>query len=108
MSLAENRKKPRGKPFAAGNAANPGGRPKRTEEEFELISACKTKTPAALEVIERIMVDGESEKTRLAAAIAIIERAYGKPTQDQNVNMTGMINHSGTFVINFKGKGATR
>lgn len=89
--LAENRKKPRGKPFAPGNSANPGGRPKMTDEEFELVSACKAKTPAALKVIEGIMVNGQSEKTRLTAAIAIIERAYGKPKQEQDINLAGEI-----------------
>lgn len=89
MELAENRKKPRGKAFPAGNSANPGGRPKRTEEEFKLIDACKTKSPRALEVMSEIMEHGESEKTRLAAAIAIIERAYGKPKQEQDINLNG-------------------
>ncbi len=97
--LTGNRKKPRGKPFAPGNAANPGGRPKRTEEEFELIAACKTKTPAALNVIEHIMHNGESEKTRLSAAIAIIERAYGKPKQEGDLNILGT-GPGGAIVVN--------
>ena len=67
--------------FKKGQSGNPGGRKKRTPEEFELIRACKDKTPAALDVIEKIMVSGENERNRLAAAQAIIERAYGKPTQ---------------------------
>ena len=87
--LAANSKKlPRGKSFAAGKSGNPSGRPKRTEEEFELINACKTKTPDALGVIEHIMHNGESDKTRLSAAIAIIERAYGKPKQEQEIKQT--------------------
>lgn len=89
MSLAENRKKPRGKPFAPGNSANPGGRPKKTEEEFALIEACKKKAPEALEVILEIMQRGQSEKTRLSAAIAVIERGYGKPKQEQDLNLSG-------------------
>ncbi len=86
---ANSKKLPRGKSFAAGTSGNPSGRPKRTEEEFELIAACKAKAPAALGVIENIMINGESEKTRLTAAIAIIERAYGKPKQEQDVNVAG-------------------
>lgn len=79
--------KPRGRggkrstSFAKGQSGNPAGRPKRTPEEFALIQACKDKTPAALGVIESIMMNGENERNRLAAAQAIIERAYGKPEQ---------------------------
>lgn len=62
-------------------SGNPGGRPKRTEEELDLIAACKDKTPAALAVIESIMTSGQSERTRLAAAISIIERGHGKAVQ---------------------------
>lgn len=74
-------KKPRGTPFPKGKTGNPGGRPKRTPEELDLVAACKAKTPAALVVIERIMTTGENERNQLAAATAIIDRAYGKPTQ---------------------------
>jgi hypothetical protein len=75
-------KKPRGsgKRFLPGRSGNPGGRPKRTAEELDLIAACKEKTPAALAVIENLMVTGD-DRIRLAAALAIIERAHGKPTQ---------------------------
>ncbi|WP_042295635.1 DUF5681 domain-containing protein [Paraburkholderia bannensis] len=75
------KRKPRGKPFAAGQSGNPGGRPKRTAEELDLIAACKDRTPAALAVIESIMMEGENERNRLAAAQSIIERGYGKPTE---------------------------
>ena len=75
--------------FKKGQSGNPGGRAKKTPEEFELIAACKDKTPAALSVIEGIMINGESDKVRLSAAIAIIERAYGKPKQEQDLNIAG-------------------
>lgn len=84
--MAENsngtaKRKPRGKPFKAGESGNPGGRPKRTAEELDLIAACKEKAPEALAVIAGIMTKGENERNRLAAANAIIERGYGKPVQ---------------------------
>jgi hypothetical protein len=76
-------KKPRGpgKRFEPGKSGNPGGRPKKTAEEIDLIEACKAKVPEALEVIASIMVKGSNERNRLAAAQAIIERAHGKPVQ---------------------------
>ena len=59
-------------------SGNPSGRPKRTVEEFRLIQVYQDKTPAALAVIERLMRSARKDRVRLAAAIFIIERAYGK------------------------------
>ena len=90
--MAQNSKgtaKPRGKPFPKGVTGNPGGRPVKTIEELDLIAACKGKTQDALDVILSIMREGQGEKTRLSAAIAIIERGYGKPTQAIDQNITG-------------------
>ncbi len=67
--------------FAKGRSGNPGGRPKRTAEDLDLIAACKAKTPQALDTMVEIMEHGENERNRLAAAQAIIERGYGKPIQ---------------------------
>lgn len=82
---SEVKAKPRGKPIAKGQVLNPGGRPKKTAQELDLIAACKDKTPQALDVIMDIMVNGEKEQTRLTAAMAVIERGYGKPTQPQEL-----------------------
>ena len=70
-----------GKPFQKGQSGNPSGRRKRTPEELDLIAACREKSPKALDVIEDIMLNGEMERNRLAAAQTIIERAWGKPMQ---------------------------
>ena len=75
--------------FTKGASGNPGGRPKKTEEELDLIAACKAKTPSALAVMVDIMENGDKEATRLQAAQAIIERAYGKPVQPQDVSLSG-------------------
>lgn len=80
---SEKTGKPRGpgKPFPKGKTGNPSGRPKRTAEELDLIAACKARTPEALDVIASIMLRGENERNRLSAAVAIIERGYGKSVQ---------------------------
>ena len=41
--------------FIPGRSGNPGGRPKKTEEEFALVKACQDKSPMALVVIEKLM-----------------------------------------------------
>jgi len=74
--------------FTKGQSGNPGGRPKRTEEEFELIAACKDKTPDALNVLMQIMSNGENERNRITAALAIIERAHGKAVQPTTLKAT--------------------
>lgn len=94
MATAQKSKtkaKPRGRPIAKGQVLNPGGRPKKTPQELDLIAACKAKTPQALDVIIEIMEHGEREQVRLAAAMSIIERAYGKPVQPTDVALSGVI-----------------
>ena len=86
---SKDKAKPRGKPITKGQVLNPGGRPKKTVEELDLIAACKAKTPDALDVMVNMMHNGEQEKNRLTAAMAIIERAYGKPVQPQDVSLSG-------------------
>jgi hypothetical protein len=96
MGTAENsekavKAKPRGRAFAKGQSGNPGGRPARTQEELDLIQACKAKTPRALEVLDKIMENGEKDRDRLTAALAIIERGYGKPVQPTDNEHSGTV-----------------
>ena len=71
--------------FKKGVSGNPGGRPKKTQEQFELEDACRKKTPEALNVITDLMVSARQDAVRLQAAMAIIERAHGKPLQRSEI-----------------------
>ena len=83
--------KPRGKgrPIQKGQVLNPTGRPKKTQAERDLIEACKDHCNEALETILQVMRNGETEKNRLTAAETVIERAYGRPVQPSDVNLSG-------------------
>ncbi len=69
---------PRGQPFQKGRSGNPGGRPRRTQEEVDLIEACRSKTPEALGTILQLMHESDNDRVKLAAAQYVIERGWGK------------------------------
>jgi hypothetical protein len=79
-----NRKAPHSA-FKPGRSGNPGGRPKLTAEqkaqEFELVQACRSKSPQAIAVIEQLMHRADRDSVRLAAASFIVERGWGKAPQ---------------------------
>jgi len=77
---AENRKKPRGKPFQPGNCANPGGRPKLPEDVKHVRELARQYTEAAIATLASVMEDGSSS-ARVAAAQAMIDRGWGKAEQ---------------------------
>jgi uncharacterized protein DUF5681 len=70
--------------FKPGRSGNPGGRPKLSPEQkvqrFELVKACRSKSPQALAVIEQLMHRADRDSVRLEASL-IVERGWGKAGQ---------------------------
>jgi hypothetical protein len=62
--------------FAPGVSGNPSGRPKADRVIQEL---ARTHTPEALSALVEIATKGRSESARVAAAVAILDRGWGRP-----------------------------
>lgn len=86
----EKKKRGNGKPFEKGQSGNPNGRPRIPQEFKEL---AKTKSLGALNKIIEIMENPESDKKDvLRASEMIIDRAWGKPTQQIDADVNGNMN----------------
>src|SRR6185369_2991219 len=69
----------KGRPFPKGISGNPGGRPKVLGDVQEL---ARQKSPEALTTLANIMHNEKAPPAaRVAAANALLDRGYGKPTQ---------------------------
>jgi hypothetical protein len=64
--------------MGTGQSGNPGGRPGGVAEVRKLAQA---HTPEAIACLVKEMNDGKTSHARIAAANALLDRAYGKPTQ---------------------------
>ena len=64
-------------PFEKGKSGNPGGRPKEAAEVKRL---AQEKGKEAIGKLVELLSCGEA-RTELAAAQAILDRGFGKPTQ---------------------------
>jgi hypothetical protein len=82
--------------FKPGVSGNPDGRPKRPEtiEARRVVAnvkaAARELTPVAIDTLEKAMTDQKAPwAAKIAAAIAILDRGWGKPTQpvEANVNI---------------------
>ena len=76
--------------FTKGKSGNPGGRPKKDHEAAARVAELARKhCPRAIGILVDIMKHGEKEATRLAAAMAILDRGIGKPLQTMDVDSDG-------------------
>jgi hypothetical protein len=76
-ALGVRGKPPRGRPFQPGQSGNPGGRPKALAEVRDL---AREHTPEAIETLVTMMRGG-GDRERIAAATALLDRAWGRPAQ---------------------------
>jgi hypothetical protein len=73
-SKPERRRGP-GRPFAKGQSGNPGGMAAGTAD---LRALARTHTVAAIEALAAALAD---PRTRVAAAVALLDRGHGRPAQ---------------------------
>lgn len=65
--------------WVKGQSGNPGGRPKGVAE---VKAAAQELTQTALETLKSIAMNAAApESARVSAAIALLDRGWGKPTQ---------------------------
>lgn len=67
-----------------GQSGNPGGRPREVSDLREL---ARDHTEGAIRTIISVMNDSNATASaRIAAAVALLDRGYGKPVQQVNQN----------------------
>jgi hypothetical protein len=81
--------------FKPGVSGNPTGRPKLPETiearrvMADVKSAARGLTPVAMDTLEKAMTDRKAPwAAKIAAAIAVLDRGWGKPTQQVAANVS--------------------
>ena len=77
--------------YLAPVAAVPAEQPQFTkaQERRELREAARQFTDDALKTLAAICLEGQSEAARVSAACALLDRGYGKPTQQVETGSPG-------------------
>lgn len=65
--------------FLPGVSGNPTGRPKKRDADRRIEELARNASEDAFNVVQVLMNGAETERTKLAAALAILERAHGRP-----------------------------
>jgi hypothetical protein len=74
----------RGRPFPKGVSGNPSGRPKR---DLALAELARAYTHEAIRTLAEIMTNPNAPaSSRIAAAIALLDRGYGRAPQSLEVD----------------------
>jgi hypothetical protein len=90
MSDADNSTKAArvvGRPFAPGRSGNPGGRPKAA---LDVQALAREHTTAAIRALSEALRD---PKLKVAAAQALLDRGWGKPTVQINAQSEATVLH---------------
>ena len=81
--------------FKRGQSGNPDGRPKRPETiearrvVADVKAAARELTPEAMDTLKKAMMDQNAPwAAKIAAAIAVLDRGWGKPEQTVSANVS--------------------
>lgn len=75
-------------PFAKGKSGNPQGRPKTlTADGRALSDIAREHTEVAVGTLVSVMREGESDAARVSAANSLLDRAWGRPKQEIDVDL---------------------
>lgn len=72
-----------GRPFQPGQSGNPGGMKPIPPEVREMARAA---TPQAIATLIQVCERGDTSSSRVSAAVALLDRAWGKPAQSLEVS----------------------
>jgi hypothetical protein len=88
-------------PFAPGQSGNPGGRPKALAG---LAEAARALTTVAVATLSGICRDEKAPAAaRVAAAVALLDRGWGRPTQRNEFGADGQDRFAPVFLRVIRG-----